>query len=357
MRTADLLGKFRLTQFFYDMLEMLAPTAWKRLNNILHSHKLAFAGLSHIFHEHGHGVELVLLFIIFISKIGAQRIRKIALKDHLCPPDIHFIDPQVRKVVRKRMCIIRDFLDFYIRIVGKEGGFNHTPMTATVVRGLHALAMTTEPPEERELVFSSFLRFLSIFADQLENGIYTMETRDILQKDPITGENKTVKFVSISRDKDGNPIRAEESILKKYGIKIQPPSITRIVYEPKVEEQIQQQRDNTLAIQTSQAQARKAEQDAITSVKSGEAKVAEAKWIQEVQKATEVTKAEQLLAVANLDARKQKEVAELILEAADSDFRVRTYLGHFVQRNNVVLQEGRTVEQQKPWFPSVNTLP
>lgn len=164
--------------------------------------------------------------------------------------------------------------------------------------------------------------FLQMFADQLENGIYQTQSTDVRQPDPITGEMKTIKLVSIMKDaKNGQMLRAEESPLKKYNIHIQPPTITHIVYEAKVEAQIQQQRDNILAIQTAQAEAKKAEQAAITAAKNGEAQAMAAKWQQEVQKAQQVTLAEQQKAVAELNAQRDKSVAET---NADRDLQVQT---------------------------------
>jgi hypothetical protein len=55
-------------------------------------------------------------------------------------------------------------------------------------------------------------------------------------------------------------------------------------------------------VQTSIASAKKAEQDAITVAKRGEADAAKAKWDQEVIKAKEVTLAQQKLEVAKLQA-------------------------------------------------------
>lgn len=54
-------------------------------------------------------------------------------------------------------------------------------------------------------------------------------------------------------------------------------------------------------IQTAQANAKKAEQDVITTSKQGEAEAAKAKWEQEVIKAKLVTEAEQRNKVAQLD--------------------------------------------------------
>lgn len=163
--------------------------------------------------------------------------------------------------------------------------------------------------------------FLQLFTDQLENGIYQTQSVETRQPDPITGELKTIRVVSIQKDSRGLPLRAEESPLKKYSILIQSPSVTHIIYEGKVEAQIQQQRDNIMAIQTAQAEAKKAEQQAITAAKNGEAQAMKAKWDQEVQKATQVTKAEQEKAVAELNAQRDKSVMET---NAQRDLEVQT---------------------------------
>lgn len=192
-------------------------------------------------------------------------------------------------------------------LYGSQDGVDQALMRNAINR---AMILTSPLMSATESYAARRAEFLAAFADQLENGIYEIRTQEVKQADPITGEMKTVKLASITRDKDGNPIRAEESPLKKYGIKIQPPTITHVVYEEKVEAQIQQQRDNTLAIQTSQAEARKAEQAAITATKNGEAKAAAAKWEQEVVKAKAVTEAGQQAEVARIAAEREKVVAE-----------------------------------------------
>lgn len=153
--------------------------------------------------------------------------------------------------------------------------------------------------------------FIQLFADQLINGPYQTRSIEVRQPDPITGEQKIVRVVDIQKDSSGTPLRAEESALRKYGITIQPPTLTHFQYEEKVEAQIQQARDNILAIQTAQAEAKKAEQAAITAVKNGEAQAAKARADQEVIRATVVTKAEQERQVAEIDALKQANVAKI----------------------------------------------
>jgi membrane protein involved in colicin uptake len=87
-------------------------------------------------------------------------------------------------------------------------------------------------------------------------------------------------------------------------------------YDAEVEKQINQQQQAIMAVQQAIVNARKAEQDTLTVEQQGKAKAAEAKWAQEVTKATEVTSAEKDKAVAVMRATKEKEVAALDLETA-----------------------------------------
>lgn len=198
-------------------------------------------------------------------------------------------------------------------LYGSQAGVDQALMRNAINR---AMIFTAPLMSATESYAARRAEFLTIFADQLENGLYEMRTTEVRQADQITNEMRNIKITSIVRDAAGLPVRAEESPLKKYGITIQPPTITHIVYEAKVEEQIQTQRDNTLAIQTSQAEAKKAEQVAITAAKNGEAGAAKAKWDQEIVKATEVTKADKDAAVAKIIADRDSSVAKI---AADRD--------------------------------------
>ena len=74
-----------------------------------------------------------------------------------------------------------------------------------------------------------------------------------------------------------------------------------MVYDTTVESQIRSQQQAIMNVQTSIAEAKKAEQDAIKAEEIGKANAATAKWLQEVIKAKEVTLAEQKRDVARLD--------------------------------------------------------
>jgi hypothetical protein len=134
--------------------------------------------------------------------------------------------------------------------------------------------------------------------DQIVNGVYKTTSKDVKEPDAITGELKTVKVVEIAQDTLGMPYRNEKSPLSLYSITVYNLSINEVKYDGTVEKQITEQQKIAMDVQTSIADAKKAEQNAIKIAKQGEANAAEAKWKQEVIKAQAITEAEQKAKVA-----------------------------------------------------------
>lgn len=142
---------------------------------------------------------------------------------------------------------------------------------------------------------------LAYIEDQIQNGVYRTVQREAHTKDAITGADKTVTVVDIVMGKNGHPERDQESVLSPFGIKAFNFTIKRLPYDDAVEAQIKEQQNITMGVQTSIANARKAEQNALTAVETGKANAATAKWAQETLKATAVTAAEQARDVAKLN--------------------------------------------------------
>ena len=148
---------------------------------------------------------------------------------------------------------------------------------------------------------------INTITDQVSHGIYKTETQDVKIKDIISGQEKTASMVRpIRGDAPNGILRQEASPLDEFGIRAYNLTINGITYASDVEAQIKQQQDAAMSVQTAMAEARKAEQKAITVEKEGQAKAAEAKWAQEVEKAKAVTKAQQEVEVARLDLESAK---------------------------------------------------
>lgn len=159
---------------------------------------------------------------------------------------------------------------------------------------------------------------INYITDQIVYGVYRTEHDQVKTTDPITGQEKNVDVVK-PKVKEGAPNgveREEESPIQKFGMNASNITINGIDYDPVVEAQIKQQQEAIMAVQQAIVNAKKAEQDTLTVEQQGKAKAAEAKWAQEVEKATAVTSAEKDKAVAVTQAEKDKEVAVLALETA-----------------------------------------
>ena len=187
---------------------------------------------------------------------------------------------------------------------------------------------------------------LTYIEDQASNGIYSTSVKDVKQPDPITGELKTVSVVDIKMGTDGKPFRLEESPVQKYGINMYGLSIDEVRYDETVEKQIAQQQQSKMAVQIAIANSKKAEQDALTAAKQGEADAAKAKWAQEVERATEVTKATKLSDVAKIDADRQATVAKIDAQRQLTVAELEKQAAEQTKLKDIALGEGKAKRMQ-----------
>ncbi len=141
---------------------------------------------------------------------------------------------------------------------------------------------------------------LADIQEQINLGVFETETIPQKVKDPMSGQDKTVNIVRV-RLENGKPKHAVDSPLKEFGISTYNLSMNDIHYPAEVEKQIALQQQAIVGVSIAIAEAKKAEQAAITAAKQGEAEAAKAKWAQEVEKATAVTSAEKKRDVSALD--------------------------------------------------------
>lgn len=188
--------------------------------------------------------------------------------------------------------------------------------------------------------------------DQIVGGVYKTTRRDIKVHDPITGEDKTVTVAEIALDTLNNPLRQEDGQLEQFGIRPFNFAVTEITYEDKVEAQIQLQQDNIMAVQTAMAQARKAEQEALTVEQQGRAEAAKQRWEQEAIKAKAVTAAQQQLEVARLQAAAAEQTRIEQIRLGEGEARRRQLV---MQADGALkMKLDAWLEAQKLWASSVS---
>ena len=197
---------------------------------------------------------------------------------------------------------------------------------------------------------------LHLIEDQIQNGVYLTKTTSEKTADPITGAEKTIAKVDLVLEKDkGLPARAEESPLKEFGIKVFNLSINEIKYDDQVEEQIKQQQQLTMQVQTAIATAKQAEQEALTSKQQGQASAAKAEWEQKTISAKEVAKAEQDKKVAQTLAEQKVAVSKLDMEAAENFKKAETSRGEGeAARRKAVMAADGALEKKLQAYITVN---
>lgn len=179
--------------------------------------------------------------------------------------------------------------------------------------------------------------FTDVIATQLRQGIFEMRRveRDLVGQTDKDGKPITVVATEIitERNEDGtegaNPVIAETSPLKEYGITVLQFSTTEIEYDDRTKDQFDAKKESYLLAEKSKAQ-REQEVQAELMVKqkglrelaevTAKANVEKAQATIDAEKAKEVaeTKALQEKIVAETQAEKQLEVAKLEKQTAET---------------------------------------
>ncbi len=231
---------------------------------------------------------------------------------------------------------------------------------ATVVDKV--LFMTGPLMSSRESYAEKRTDLIRYVQDQIDLGVYQNQTKTVESTDPLTGARSSITTASIVMGTDGRPVRQDKSVVGEFGIRAFNFAISSIDYDDKVDNQIAQQQQIKMDVETSIAEARKAEQRRITTEQQGQANAAEAKWKQETIRAQAVVQGEQQRDVAKLDADAAEQYRRAQLLRADAD---ATYKRQVMQADGALAQKLATIEKihaawaaafqhhQGPMVPSV----
>lgn len=157
--------------------------------------------------------------------------------------------------------------------------------------------------------------FVALINDQIKDGLYATTYQEIMTKDE-DGNTSIKRTMSIQKDKNGNPIIAEESLFKRYGIELLQVKIDDPKFDDKTNELIAERKKADQQKVVAKANAERAKQDAITAEEVGKANVATAEASALVEKKKAV-----------VDAQREKEVAEQQALQADAKKRAEIAIG------------------------------
>lgn len=183
---------------------------------------------------------------------------------------------------------------------GSQEAIEHDLVTTVIQK---AVFMSGPLMSSKESYAEKRNELINYIEDQASHGVYKTTQKDEKSIDALTNAEKVVTIVKIQEDSKGGNARVEKSPIQRYGVSLSNLSINGVDYDKSVEAQIKSQQQLVMQVQTSIANAKKSEQDALTAEQKGKADAAAAKWAQEVIKAKLVTEAQQQKEVALLKAQ------------------------------------------------------
>ena len=223
---------------------------------------------------------------------------------------------------------------------------------------LSAVRKTAPLFTAEEAKVTKIAEFRRLAEDQLVEGEY-LTTIEVLKEkageDEVDSTGKVVKKAEVQEyrvtklklDTNGHRIITKKSPITQYGIVVKQLEIQNVKLDPKAQQQLDIVKEREMQRVANATAAETAKQKAITAKAEGDARIAEAKATQEVQKMTEVTMAEKEKAVAILNAEREKEVARLeALKAIEVAKKIKAEKEAEAQANRALVSAGLTPQER-----------
>lgn len=144
------------------------------------------------------------------------------------------------------------------------------------------------------------------FQDQLEDGVYILETEEKVIRDSVEHESKRVYLTKISKNKTGNVDR-KRSMLTQYGIGITDAVVADVDYEERVDTLLGLKIDATSKTSISKQELMKAQQEAMTAEAQGKKVLVETEYKELQNQKTQVIQAETSVKLKEQEVRLQEQ--------------------------------------------------
>lgn len=239
-----------------------------------------------------------------------------------------------------------------------DKGVKHNLVRNAVLSAVRKTAPLFTAEEAKVTKIAEFRRLAE---DQLVEGEY-LTTIEVLKEkageDEVDSNGNVVKKAEVQEyrvtklklDKDGHRIITKKSPITQYGIIVKQLDIQNVKLDAKAQQQLDIVKEREMQRVANATAAETAKQKALTAKAEGDARIAQAKADQEVQKITEVTMAEKEKAVAVLQAQKEKEVAALEAQKAQEVAkRIKAEGEAEAAANRAKVAAGLTPQEKAEW--------
>jgi hypothetical protein len=161
------------------------------------------------------------------------------------------------------------------------------------------------------------------FQDQLESGVYILNTDERIILDSVEKENKRIYETTIEKDSKGNNVR-KKSVLSQYKVTIIDAVISDVDYEERVDKMLGQKIDAQTKTSISKQKLMQAQQEGLTAEAEGKKKLVQIEYEEKQNQTKSVIQAQTIVETAKqaklqaqidyeasiLQGKKIKELAE-----------------------------------------------
>jgi len=239
-----------------------------------------------------------------------------------------------------------------------DKGVKHNLVRNAVLSAVRKTAPLFTAEEAKVTKIAEFRRLAE---DQLVEGEY-LTTIEVLKEkageDELDSAGNVIKKAEVQEyrvtklklDTNGHRIITKKSPITQYGIVVKQLDIQNVKLDSKAQQQLDIVKEREMQRVANATAAETAKQKALTAKAEGDARIAQAKADQEVQKITEVTMAEKEKAVAVLQAQKEKEVAALEAQKAQEVAKKIKAEGEAeAAANRAKVSAGLTPQERAEW--------
>jgi len=143
------------------------------------------------------------------------------------------------------------------------------------------------------------------FQDQLEYGLFILDTKESFYRDTLTGEMKRI-YESKRRIKEDGTEERKDSDLKRFGIHIASATIENVDYEQQVNDKLKKKIEASTRESVSKQNLVTAQQEAMTAEAEGRKRLVEIEYKEKQNQTQKVVQAETQVKLAVKDQEKQK---------------------------------------------------
>jgi hypothetical protein len=180
------------------------------------------------------------------------------------------------------------------------------------------------------------------YMDQLRNGSYLLNIRELILFDSLEKSNKRTYAVQIQVSKSGEKLRKFSSI-KEYSVIVGDAQIIDVDYEVKVDEMLSKKIDAATKASISKQELMTAQQKQLTAEAQGKQKLVEIEYVQKQNQTIEIVKAQTLVELAKQDLIKQ----DIALQASAKEAaKIKTLADANAYEKQKLIQADGALEQK-----------